>query len=79
MSRWFGWPDWMLEGACRDIDRTDLDRWFFAPSNDTAAAEKAKAVCQFCPVKDKCLEYALERPDVGIWGGTTQAERREMK
>ena len=34
-----------------------------------------------CPVKQQCLEYALSLPNfcVGIWGGSSQKERRRIK
>ncbi len=34
-----------------------------------------------CPVKQECLEYALQLPGpvVGIWGGTTERDRRLLK
>ena len=35
----------------------------------------AKAVCEPCQVKQRCLEVALERPELnGMWGGLTQTE-----
>lgn len=40
----------------------------------------AKRLCAGCPAKSPCLQYAIERPDLfGIWGGTTQTERKEMR
>ena len=39
--------------------------------------DKAKQVCDECPVSADCLEYALEtNQDSGIWGGTSEEERR---
>lgn len=34
-----------------------------------------------CPVKDQCLEYAMNLPAtlVGVWGGTSQKERRRLR
>lgn len=41
---------------------------------------EAKAVCSACPYKFRCLEYALKNQDlVGIWGGTTEQDRKRMK
>ncbi|MDV7268824.1 WhiB family transcriptional regulator, partial [Rhodococcus oxybenzonivorans] len=40
----------------------------------------AKQVCRRCPVRDRCLEYALgsyERH--GIWGGYTEDERKKLR
>jgi WhiB family redox-sensing transcriptional regulator len=39
----------------------------------------AKQVCEACPYKLECLAFALNRPDIqGIWGGTTQWDRRRI-
>ena len=36
-------------------------------------------ICRGCPVSAECLEWALEtRVRYGIWGGTTERERRRM-
>lgn len=56
----------------------------FFPSGSTGAAleqiERAKAVCQHCPVITECLEWALlTKQDAGIWGGLTEDERRTLR
>jgi WhiB family redox-sensing transcriptional regulator len=44
-------------------------------------ADGAKAICETCPYKAKCLEFAMsQRGEIeGIWGGTTENERRVMR
>jgi len=38
-----------------------------------------KQICALCPVRDLCLEYALEaKEEYGIWGGLTTRERQEL-
>lgn len=37
--------------------------------------EIAKGICERCPVRAKCLEYAMSTRVTGIWGGTTESER----
>ena len=45
----------------------------------SAAYEKAKRVCQDCPIRIQCLEYALSEPEVhGVWGGYTERERHHL-
>lgn len=40
----------------------------------------ATALCAKCPVREECLEYALERNiDHGIWGGESARERRKIR
>lgn len=43
---------------------------------DAAAAKK---ICSECPLKFDCLEYALNTHEIGIWGGTTEAQRENLR
>ena len=64
---------WMADGNCAEKPPS-----LFFPS-DGVGVEVAKRVCTDCPVKDRCLEYALEnRIDHGVWGGTSERERRRI-
>ena len=39
----------------------------------------AKGICQDCPIRNLCLEYALiADEEFGIWGGLTTPERRAI-
>lgn len=63
--------NWQEEAACRDLPPS-----YFFPS-DGAGVEAAKQICAECVVKADCLEYALSnRIDHGVWGGTSERERR---
>lgn len=67
---------WQRYMNCEDI-RQDL---MMEPEDYDGGIEAAKAVCRGCVVKEECLEYALENPGrFGIWGGTTDDERREIR
>ncbi|MGH3099239.1 MAG: WhiB family transcriptional regulator [Streptosporangiales bacterium] len=63
-GRWF-------EAACRGEDPQlfDSDRYELF----------AKAVCARCPVRQQCLDYALRHAVSGVWGGTTDAERGQLR
>lgn len=70
-------PEWYADAACQNAD-PDI----FMPSKGKPSAP-AIAVCETCPVRVECLDYALtmEAEDavyVGIWGGTTPRERRRL-
>jgi len=41
--------------------------------------DAAKAICEACPLKTQCLEYALENNYEGVWGGTTDSDRMTIK
>jgi hypothetical protein len=38
-----------------------------------------KAVCSECPLKLECLMYAVTTGQHGIWGGTTENERKVIR
>ena len=64
---------WMRNGNCRDESPS-----LFFPS-DGSGVEVARRLCETCPVKEPCLEYALRnRIDHGVWGGTSERERRRI-
>ncbi|AXH67885.1 WhiB transcriptional factor [Mycobacterium phage Bromden] len=78
-------PD--LPGAlCKGVDDPDM----FFPSQRKGgrkAAIEARKMCERCPIQKRCLDWALDwnrdHPDYydqleGIWGGTNEAERREI-
>lgn len=71
-------PDW--SGALCD-QKTGL---FYPESPRRSERERqeqaAKQICTVCPLKEQCLEYALENDeDYGVWGGKTEKERRMLK
>ena len=71
--------DWRCQAACRD---TDPDLFFPVGSTGLALEqiESAKVVCQTCLSLDNCLEFALAtNQDSGIWGGTSEEERRMLR
>ena len=41
-----------------------------------ASSREAKAVCQSCPVRQDCLDFALDAGEkFGIWGGLSERQR----
>jgi WhiB family redox-sensing transcriptional regulator len=63
----------MLRGLCRDVNPAG-----FFPA-DGLGVERAQRVCAECPVKARCLEYALlHRIEYGVWGGASERERRRI-
>ena len=65
--------NWMGRGNCRD----EVPARFF-PS-DGVGVDHARRICATCPVREPCLEYALEqRIDHGVWGGASERERRRI-
>ena len=70
-------PAWMADAAC--LEHPEVE---FIPadqrSEDKAAA--ALAICRRCLCRAECRSFALADPSLlGIWAGTTTAERRAMR
>jgi WhiB family redox-sensing transcriptional regulator len=64
----------MAFGACRG---TDPDVFF---PDRGESLEPAKRVCAECVVRDECLEHALAHGErFGVWGGTSERERRRIR
>lgn len=58
------------------------DTFFYdhGDKNKVYKIKTAKKICDDCPVKFLCLEYALESNEQeGIWGGLTANERRAVR
>lgn len=71
---------WQLRGVCAGRDPA----MFFAPDGArgperTLYEVEAKALCAECPVRQRCLDYALETRMAGVWGGTNEVERRALR
>lgn len=65
---------WRDDAACRGHDNLD----WFAFEMTTLMAR----LCWDCPVRPECLFEALQREekcDPGVWGGTTESERRRIR
>ena len=50
----------------------------FFPEEISGVLE-AKAICKDCPLKEECLEFAIENGEhFGVWGGTSERERMRI-
>ncbi len=62
---------------------TEIGTEVFFPSIDEPVKsfnlDQAKGVCTGCPSIEPCFQYALQHNVVGVWGGTTYAERNRMR
>lgn len=66
--------DWQRQGACRGVSRD-----IFFPEEFTLPDPAALRLCRRCPVRERCLQWALEHDEVGIWGGMTDEGRDKIK
>ncbi|MDY6051106.1 MAG: WhiB family transcriptional regulator [Rothia sp. (in: high G+C Gram-positive bacteria)] len=65
---------WQADALCA---QTDPEAFFPEKGGST---RDAKRVCSECPVRQACLEYAMENDErFGIWGGLSERERRRLR
>jgi WhiB family redox-sensing transcriptional regulator len=71
--------NWRSQSACRHAD----PELFFPEGSAGAAleaADQAKRICRECPVRARCLDWALtHNAAYGVWGGRTEEERRAFR
>jgi WhiB family transcriptional regulator, redox-sensing transcriptional regulator len=69
---------WQAEAVCAELPEDEADALFFPRRGESTKA--ARALCSGCPVRADCLEYAIaNREQFGIWGGTSERERRKLR
>lgn len=72
--------EWMDQAVCASIGS---DPFYPPPDSNAAIAAVGMSICEGCPVRVECLEYALANynaaTDFGIWGGTTVMTRRTIR
>jgi WhiB family redox-sensing transcriptional regulator len=65
---------WQTLARCHEVD----PEIFFPERGGSCKVDRA--ICNTCPVRTLCLRYALtNREQFGIWGGTSERERRKLK
>lgn len=64
---------WGKEAKCKDME----DKDFFFPE-DGEGVEAAKAFCRNCPCRPACLEFAIRMRQPGVWGGTSENDRKKI-
>ena len=71
--------DWRDHAACRPQDGAAHahEDWWPEGAKLSDRNKDAIATCRRCPVRDTCLDWALDhRQDTGIWGGMTEDQRK---
>jgi WhiB family redox-sensing transcriptional regulator len=65
---------WITQGACKGT-ATGV---FYPERGESTLGPQA--ICRTCPVRVECLDYAMRgREAWGIWGGTTENQRRRLR
>jgi WhiB family redox-sensing transcriptional regulator len=75
------YPDFMQNGhpPCSEVD----PELYFPDKGNSSGSPKdvavAKKICKTCPYLAECLSWAVANDEIGIWGGTTQKDRRSLR
>jgi hypothetical protein len=67
---------WMKDAACKGNTEAN----WFPEHGITKEVKLARTICSQCAVKEECLNYAVQQPELlGIWGGTSHRQRRNIR
>lgn len=74
LEDWLARPEWHAQADCRG---TGTAAFIQGRGGDYGPA---RAMCARCEVRAEGLQYSLDDATMtGLWGGTTDAERRELR
>ncbi|WHT21896.1 WhiB family transcriptional regulator [Crossiella sp. CA-258035] len=48
-------------------------------ASETERVEQAKAICGRCEIAESCRDFAVRTGQRGIWGGTDELDRAELR
>lgn len=70
-------PWWVAKAACRG--QLEIDLFFPTGRGYGWQALRVREVCCRCRVRAHCLAWALEHGELGIWAGTTEDCRINLR
>lgn len=74
MTAIMGDLDWQAKAACEGMNLNS-----FFPDMDFLVEPEVLIACGRCPVKENCLNWAMEHgEEFGVWGGMTEEQRRKI-
>ena len=62
--------------ACNGID---VEVFFTEEKGHYPALDYIKKICNTCPVRTECFDYAIDNLVHGLWAGTTKDERDKYR
>ena len=69
------YPAYTGDEPCRATDPEVFFLELFSPYY----VKTLRSICEDCPIKGPCAEYAIEHEIEGFWGGLTPAERDRIR
>jgi len=67
--------DWRIDAACKGHTELFFPRRAERPQARFRREAKAARLCDLCPVRDACQDYARVNHEYGFWGGESEEER----
>ncbi|AII05698.1 WhiB family transcriptional regulator [Rhodococcus opacus] len=70
---------WQWQAQCRSMDTEFFFTYDGEPRGARLRRERAaKHVCTPCPVQHECRSHAIAVGEHGVWGGTSEIDRRRL-
>lgn len=67
---------WRSQAACLRLGAANSE---FFPSRGQSGQGTQTRWCDVCPVVEPCLEWAIDHRVPGVWGGTNEQQRDEIR
>lgn len=68
-------PAWQASAACVGVH----PKLFFPDTPGQPINPEVRRVCARCPVRNDCLQHALDNDERGVWAATSERERRAIR
>lgn len=68
--------DFRPKGSCSTLPIYTVDELFFRARGPVS--NEVRELCNNCPVKMDCLQYAITYDEKGVWGGFSYKERQDL-
>lgn len=79
LMHWSNTEAWTQHATCAQLGPGAADEFFF-PDTTGPESKAAVPICNDCPVRRECLNYALRnRIRYGTWGGMTVNQRKQLR
>ena len=75
LSQQPSYPRFTGSEPCRSTDPEIFYPDTFSPSHHALV----KQICEWCPMREPCAEWAIAYEHDGYWGGLSAAERRKIR
>lgn len=68
---------WAAAARCAEVG--DTERFFPEHQGRSVEVNRTLELCRGCEVVVQCRDWAVRNNEYGIWGGTTEKQRRDIR